>query len=533
MPLPPHLLSKLLAEFTSVSNDSISIRIALTIAAFYAGIVGPRIEWPWDVIAKTQWIFKAIELGSHAALSPLSTDQGILEVLETFGPRIFEIRRPVFQTPEVDWDKLISRLREFEEMGDGEVSKILSLIAPEEASLASQDTPARVIEEAEDPEVVEHKRVVRAFLRKFTLTRGADLGVLDSDAYDLDYGVKGDIVQSVYSNSLEDFISFAERDRLEPGSERLRYYMSVAIMNGSLEVVRYIVEHYGASPNDGWGGPAEHYTHFEDAVMFGRRAIVQFFLDHDANISPATGGKLSALHLAPRHDDDLLIRMFCEYLKTNGNLQEVLESKPDEGEYPSCSPIGLAMNTGAWKAVKVLLDYGANINAEPAGNGLLDSAVRPRSPACPTDVLQAILEKGAKINVIPEKGHPPLQWAIWTSNIVAVLHLLLHGASLYLSDEYDFLHEAKEVFEARRDGKPLEVVDEDEKPLTDSWQYAQEAGGLILEMVRVTSASEADWKARIQDLVNTRAQKCKGKMWIVIGKEPLMSVIEVKVPATA
>jgi NTP pyrophosphatase (non-canonical NTP hydrolase) len=95
------------------------------------------------------------------------------------------------------------------------------------------------------------------------------------------------------------------------------------------------------------------------------------------------------------------------------------------------------------------------------------------------------------------------------------------------------MQEAMEVAEAWRDGKPLEVLDEDEKPLVDCWRYAQEASDLILEMVRVASAREADWEAHIQDLVLSKAQKCKGKMWIVIGKEPLMSAIEVKVPAAA
>lgn len=495
--------------------------------------MGSRIEWPWDVIAKTQWILKAIELGSHAALSPLSTDREILDALETFGPRIFDVRRPIFQTPDVDWDTLIFRLREFGEMGDGDVSKILPLVAPEEESPATREAPEQGIEESEDPEMAQHKRAVRSFLRKFTLTRGADLDVLDSDAFDLDYGKKADIVQSVYSNRLEDFVSFAERDGLEAGSERLRYYMAVAIMNGSLEVVRYIVERYGASPNDVWGDATDHYTHFEDAVMFGRRKIVKFFLDHDAKIPPATRGRLSALHLALRHDDELLIRMFCEYLKTHGNLQDVLESKPAGGEYPSCTPAGLAMDTGAWKAVKVLLEYGANVNVDSDGKRLLDSAVRPRSPACPTDVLQAILQNGAEIDVIPERGHPPLQWAISTGNVLAALHLLLQGASLHLSDKYDFMHEAMEVAEEWRDGRPLEVLDEDEKPLVDSWRYAREASELILEMVRVTSAREDDWEAHIQDLVLTRAQKCKGKMWIVIGKEPLMSAVELRVPAAA
>jgi hypothetical protein len=530
MPLPPQLVSKLLAEFTFISHESTSIRVALTVAAFYAGIVGPGIEWPWGLIAKTQWILKAVELGSNAALSPLCTDQDILEALKIFRLQILNIQKSFFQSPEVDHDKLISRLREFGEMGDVGAAQILPLVSPEDADIETQDTPSEAAEEAQDTKITEHRKRVHSFLRRFTLTRGADLSILDSDAFDLDYGLKSDIVQSVYSNSLEDFITFAERDRLEPGAERLRYYTSVAIMNGSFEVVRYIAKQYGASPNDTWGDAAANYTHFEDAIMFGRRAIVHFFLEHEPKIPPAKE-KLSALHLASRYDDELMMRMVCEYLNGHDNLQEVLESKPDDGEYPSSTPVDLAMDTGAWKAVKILLEYGANINSQPPGNRLLDSAVRPRSPACPTDVLLAILENGAVVNVIPEKGYPSLQWPIETCNVLTVLHLLLHGAALSLSDEHNFVQLAAEVAQRRKKVKPLEVIDEDEKLLANSWQYVQEASSLIHDMVLVTSRRESGWEASIQDLVNTKAEECKGKMWIVIGEEPLVSMIEVKVPA--
>ena len=98
MPLPVHVLSKLLAEFSSVPNDSISIRIALPIAAVYAGIVGLRIEWPWDIIVKIQWILKTVELGSYAVLYPMSTDQITLDIPEAYGPRVFDFPRPILQT---------------------------------------------------------------------------------------------------------------------------------------------------------------------------------------------------------------------------------------------------------------------------------------------------------------------------------------------------------------------------------------------------------------------------------------------------
>ncbi|ORX97678.1 kinase-like domain-containing protein [Clohesyomyces aquaticus] len=69
MPLPEHLRSKLHAEFLILARDAPSVRTALTLAAFYGGVFGEKYGSSQKVVAKTQWLLKAVELGSYATLN--------------------------------------------------------------------------------------------------------------------------------------------------------------------------------------------------------------------------------------------------------------------------------------------------------------------------------------------------------------------------------------------------------------------------------------------------------------------------------
>lgn len=211
MPLPNYLQNKLQAEFTILAQDSASIRTALTLSAFYGGILGPGIEKPWNLVAKSQWLLKAVELGSHAAVSAIILDKDVLAVLDMFGLQVLELRRPSFQSPEVDAERVRFRVEEFSKIGDEDVSsKLLPLItttAPENADrgLGSRTSAMEATAQAES----HGSRERDAFLQQFTITRGSDLSLLDSDALDMGFGDKEDIVKSAYNNDLEAFITLA------------------------------------------------------------------------------------------------------------------------------------------------------------------------------------------------------------------------------------------------------------------------------------------------------------------------------------
>src|SRR3954452_12986885 len=125
MSLPESLMSKLLSEFTLASDDTHSVRLALTMAAFYSGALGPGIAHPWDVVAKAQWLLKAVELGSYAAVSSVMADLNVLRVLEEFGDKILAIHQPIFASPSIALPTLLSRLRGFAAMPDVESLNIL------------------------------------------------------------------------------------------------------------------------------------------------------------------------------------------------------------------------------------------------------------------------------------------------------------------------------------------------------------------------------------------------------------------------
>jgi len=65
MELSTHLHKKLVAEYVIAAKESLDVRLAVTMAALYSRAVGPALEAPYSFIAKTQWLLKAVELGSQ------------------------------------------------------------------------------------------------------------------------------------------------------------------------------------------------------------------------------------------------------------------------------------------------------------------------------------------------------------------------------------------------------------------------------------------------------------------------------------
>jgi hypothetical protein len=88
MPLPVQLIGKLRQDYSNASGELDAITSAITLAGLYSGAVGAPIPAPWDTVAKIQWLAKAIELGSHAAIQVLMIDRNALRCLEEFGPSL-------------------------------------------------------------------------------------------------------------------------------------------------------------------------------------------------------------------------------------------------------------------------------------------------------------------------------------------------------------------------------------------------------------------------------------------------------------
>jgi len=535
MPLPEHLRSKLLAEFSALARGSgtMSVRTALILAASYGGLLGPGLETPWNWVAKTQWILKAVELGSYGTASMIVEDNDIMTVLDALGPGVLELRRPFFSSPEIDVARLRLRVEEFAKMGDEAVaSKIMPLICnsgsdPESPGSDSLDQAAGK-EQADKTENESHGSPDRDdFLRQFTITRGSDLSFLDLDALDINFENKEDIVKSAYNNDLEAFIILLSGEG-DPSSERLHYYASVAVMNGSLEVARFLTEQYGVGPNGAW----QENTHFEDSIFFGRGKIARYYLSKGVDLEPKEPRRPSVLHYLPRYDDEPLARLVCNQLRDCGGLRRALSWVPTGEIFPDTTPLGAAMSTGAWKIACLYLQLGVEVDADMRIEQALELAVTPRSPATPIDLLRMILHCGGDPNAfVQDSSNPALQWPVWTSNILATQELLLHGAKPVLSDEHDFLLLAEEILQQRRDECPVDVVNEDGQVIQGSWEHARSASAVVLDMLTVAAKGQPEGK--VQEVVRSADPACLGKYWMVVGKGPGMGAIEVDTLFTA
>jgi ankyrin repeat protein len=528
MPLPSGLMSKLLSEFIVASYGTHSARLAFTMAAFYSGALGSGIDRPWDVVAKTQWLLKAVELGSFAAVSGIISDKNSCQILEEFGAKILEVRQLFFNSPSIDYQTLVYRLRGFADMPDVESLNVLVFLGeaiPEEAE--------RTITRLTYGKNERQQRIRLAIpslsrLEVFNLNRDSDLQVVDSDAFDIVLSNASEITTAVYNNNLENFISLAESSGLKSGDSDLEYFMSLAIFNGSKTVVRYLLDQYHVDPNQSWG----EMSHLNNAIVFRRQSMVELFLSRNAMIEPAFGNKPSALHLVPRDDDPKLATLLCEHLNTKGTLQAVLNSSTTDGDLAGFTPVYVAMMCRSWKVAQIFLDYGADPNDGEDGAKLLDMSVLPMSTPTPLSILQTLLQKGAKTDWRTAQSRSPLKMAIQSSNVLAVFHLLLHHASIIFADSTTAIEEAEYSVQEMQTGPRLEVLNVDGDLCPNGWEDCSQASSVILEMVRIASAKENDWKNNLGDLVSRSPETCRSKIWILDQQiDEATMLVEVAIPS--
>ncbi|KAI8635265.1 kinase-like domain-containing protein [Xylariaceae sp. FL1651] len=524
MPLPAHLIGKLRQEYARMSdteNAADAIRCAITLAGLYSGIIGTPIVYPWDVVAKIQWLLKAVELGSHAAITTLIVDKDVVEVLEEFGPSIYKFRHQSFNSPDIDEKALLLRLRGFSEMPDEHSANILVWLG---GSLDWDILERRLQENTRvvkgDGEKVKTAEENLHHLSRFVINRHADFGIPDPDNFDLSFAAASPIDRSIYNDALEDFIILSEEQDLQLGDEAAHHLMAIAIFQGSLHIVRYLITRYAINPNDEWN----EVSHLIDAITFQRGLIVEYFLEHGGIIEPAQGIKLSGLHLASRPDNLELLIILCEHIKARGQLSQVLESKPSEGPMEGWTVAYTAASCESWKSLELILQYGADpnciINDQP---GLIISAVTPRIPATSMSVLRMILKAGAQ----PTYGEylwSPLYWAVGSNNVLAVFYLLLHGNAV--SDAA--LKDAEETAETSA-GEVLPVWDENGTESNDGWKNMCEAADLVLRLLRIRQERKEDWEEKLHEAIRCSSQGWRGKLWIA-DKNPPSYLIEVRIP---
>ncbi|KAL9084579.1 MAG: hypothetical protein Q9165_008004 [Trypethelium subeluteriae] len=188
------------------------------------------------------------------------------------------------------------------------------------------------------------------------------------------------------------------------------------------------------------------------------------------------------------------------------------------------------------KHLTVLLDYGADLNgADPDGGpSFIKLTVIPQSLATPRKVLQLLLQKGAALDDGLNYDGSSFSWAIGSSNVLAVLDLLLHGAVVSDPALRNAEGEIRENEQILSSEQVLPVLDEDGQECDQGWENMMAAATLTQSLLHTahsrpkckamqsyntyqsdeTPESHCMLEQKLMDVFRRGSDSCKGKMSI-------------------
>ncbi len=203
---------------------------------------------------------------------------------------------------------------------------------------------------------------------------------------------------------------------------------------------------------------SHHHTPLDDAVLTGCTKVVEVLLENGADGSRALA---NAAWMGHRDIADLLIRHGCEVTacaaaglgrlpnKSAVNERDGRQATPlhhaARGNHPHVitfllehgadlhahdrhdhHPISYAVENRSLEAAKALLENGANVQAPGGhyGGELLHRAILNRH----TEMVELLLDHGAKVNHLDDRNRSPLTQAVITKNRGIIELLLRYGA---------------------------------------------------------------------------------------------------------
>ncbi|KAN0142123.1 Ankyrin repeat-containing domain protein [Lactarius tabidus] len=171
----------------------------------------------------------------------------------------------------------------------------------------------------------------------------------------------------------------------------------------------------------------DSWTPLHSAAFKGRLEIAQVLLKHGADANAATAWGETALQLVSHGEHDSREHRV-------GIAQMLLERGVDVHARNKfhATALHLAALSGRPDIVKLLLDHGANPNAENGqGRTPLDSVTRGKykSREHGVSIARLLLELGADVNAQEDNKFTPLHWAAFNGKLEIVHVLLDRGAN--------------------------------------------------------------------------------------------------------
>jgi len=569
MELSTHLHNKLVSEYVIAAKKSLDVRLAVTMAALYSGAVGPALEAPYSFVAKTQWLLKAVELGSLPAVHALFDDRNTLRLVEALGKPLLSHKSLTFYSPYISTEALMERLRTFAAQPDVESLNMLVFLGgnvPETFNLGNQFSKPRSLMQ---------EKVRENFPELYDLEDrenllGLDLQILDSDAYDLSFSQREEMFVVAYNDDLEAVMRQPDA-AIIPNLQKL---LATAVLGGSVKTVPYLVSNYDVDPNsiipddsviahrepntatspmsrdgpeseEGSGSDftdsheADHVPDVDEAsydlsfldfaIILGRRAIVGALLEGGARVHGASGGRPSSLHYLTRFDDSELAKAVCQSIPDRQLFQEIMESKPLEGRLEGVSAIELNLFAGRWRNVLQMIRQSENLDMSQGESNLLYLAVS-RSPPAPLFIIEEILARGVDPNVAASATQPPLYWTIGSSNVAATEMLLRYGASLRPSGNVDLAIFAKECLDEIDMYSDVIVVNQEGILRPEGLAEVKRASATVCTMVAIVAESGDYWLRDLGVCVSQSPEACLGKIWRADRSEPSETTMLLELP---
>ncbi|WP_264685242.1 ankyrin repeat domain-containing protein [Wolbachia endosymbiont (group B) of Parapoynx stratiotata] len=169
-----------------------------------------------------------------------------------------------------------------------------------------------------------------------------------------------------------------------------------AAASGSIGVVEILIAN-GANVN---AADQDGCTPLHCAAHNGHKEIVELLLDTGANVDAVDKVKITPLHAAVRFGYTEIIKV----LIANG-------ANVNTADQNGCTPLHCAAHNANKEIVELLLDTGANVDAvSQAESTALHHAVSAEN--CQVEIVKAIIEKEAAVDIADKYGRTPLCWAI-------------------------------------------------------------------------------------------------------------------------